>query len=207
MKIKYDLYKSPPRKIGGKEVTRLHARVADSHTVSMTDLAGRIQRSSTLTKTDMMAALSEIGERFLEELQNGNRVHLEGVGYFQMTLTCPPDIKDRTDVRAESVHFKSIAYTPEKKLRKHLRHTKFVRSDRSGHTLDYSGTELVGILTDYFKDHDYITRSELESVCVMTRSTAYRRIKAWIAENKMKKIPGIDAYSPVPGNFGVSREE
>lgn len=34
----------------------------------------------------------------------------------------------------------------------------------------------------------------------------FRRIKAWIGEKKLKKIPRIDAYSPVPGNFGVSRE-
>lgn len=188
-------------------VTRLHARVADTHTVGITDLEGSIQRSTTLTRTDLRAALVEIGERFLEELQNGHRVHLEGVGYFQMTLTCPPDIKDRSEVRAESIHFKSIAYTPEKYLRKHLKHTKFVRSDRSGHTVDYSGIELMGILTDYFKDHDYITRSELEEVCGMTRSTAYRRLKAWREEGLMKKITGIDAYAPVPGNFGVSREE
>lgn len=207
MRVKYDLYKSPPRKTGEKEVTRLHARVADVHTVSMTDLSGTIQRSTTLTRTDLKAVMSEIGERFLEELQKGNRVHLEGVGYFQMTLTCPPDIRHRDEARAEAIRFKSVSYKPEKDLRKQLKGTKFVRSDRSGHTLNCSEGELAGILTGYFGNHDYITRHELENLCCMTRSTAYRRIKGWIKENKMKKITGIDAYSPVPGNFGVSREK
>lgn len=206
-KIEYDLYKSPPRKIRGKEVTRLHARVANTRTISMLGQGEGIQRATSLTRTDVLAVMSEIGERFLEALRDGHRVHLEGVGYFQMTLTCPPDVKERNDVRAESIHFKSIAYTLEKNLRKHLRSVKFIRSERGEHTLELSDVELLGILTDYFKDHTYITRSELEYVCGMTRSTAYRRIKTWIAEGKMKKILGIDAYSPVPGNFGVNREE
>lgn len=203
MSIKYDLYKSPPGKEGKETVTRYHARVADAHTVGTTEWSKSIHRP----RTDLKAAMMEISDRFLEELQNGNRVHLEGIGYFQMTLSCPPDIKSRNGVRAEAIHFKSIAYTPEKQLRKQLKGTKFVRSDRSGHTLNSSDTELTEVLTGYFKDHDYITRRELETMCYMTRSTAYRRLKVWVREGRMKKIPGIDAYAPVPGSFGVSRME
>lgn len=205
MKVEYDLYKSPPRKIGGKEVARLHARVANTKTVSIADMEEAVQKSTSLTKTDVKAVVHEVGERFLEALQKGNRVHLEGIGYFQMTLVCPPDIKDKNDARAESIHFKSIAYTPEKDLRRKLAATTFVRSERGEHTVVRSDVELMGILTDYFKDHEYITRYDLERVCGMTRSTAFRRIKVWIKEKKLKEISGIDAYSPVPGNFGVSR--
>ena len=39
----------------------------------------------------------------------------------------------------------------------------------------------------------------------MTRSTAYRRIKSWMARNMLEKVVGIDAYRPVPGVFRVSR--
>lgn len=203
MSIKYDLYKSPPKKTEKGTVTRYHARVSDTHTVGTTEWSKSIHRP----RTDLKTAMTEISDLFLEELQNGNRVHLEGIGYFQMTLSCPPDIKSRDGVRAESIHFKSIAFTPEKRLRKQLKGTKFVRSDRSGHTLNSSDLELTEVLTGYFKDHDHITRRELETVCYMTRSTAYRRLKAWVSEGRIKKIPGIDAYAPVPGNFGVGRVE
>lgn len=205
-KVEYDLYKSPPRKVGGKEVTRLHARVANAKTVSIADMEEAVQKSTSLTKTDLKAVMHEVGERFREELAKGNRVHVEGIGYFQMTLSSPPDIKDKNDARAESIHFKTVAYTPEKDLRRKLSSTKFVRSERGDHTVVRSEIELMGILTDYFKDHEYITRFDLEDVCGMTRSTASRRIKAWVEEKKLKKILRIDAYSPVPGNFGVSRE-
>lgn len=201
MSIKYDLYQSPPKGTKGTEentVTRYHARVANSRTVGTTEWSKSIHRP----RTDLKAAMAEISDRFLEELQNGNRVHLEGIGYFQMTLSCPADVKSRNEVRAEAIHFKSIAFTPEKKLRKQLKYTKFIRSDRSGHSLSSSEQELEEVLAEYFKSHDYITRRQLEATCYMTRSTAYRRLKTWVSEGRMKLIPEVDAYAPTPGNFG-----
>ena len=54
---------------------------------------------------------------------------------------------------------------------------------------------------------NYKQTIELEAMCYMTRSTAYRRLKEWMCEGRMKKMLGIDAYAPVSGNFGVSRVE
>ena len=33
--------------------------------------------------------LCEMSDRFVEELQKGNCVHIDGIGYFQMTLSRP----------------------------------------------------------------------------------------------------------------------
>ena len=96
-------------------------------------------------------------------------------------------------------------YKPEKAICGKLEGLKFIRSERGGHTKNYSDIELMGILSDYFKYNSYITRLELERVCGMTRSTAYRRIKSWMARNMLEKVVGIDAYRPVPGVFRVSR--
>lgn len=199
MSIKYDLYKSPPKETEEGTVTRYHARVANSRTVGIDEWSKSIHRP----RTDLKAAMAEISDRFLEELQNGNRVHLEGIGYFQMTLSCPTDVKSRNEVRAEAIHFKSVAFTPEERLRKQLKRTKFIRSDRSAHSLGGSEPELAEVLAEYFKSHNYITRRQLEALCYMTRSTAYRRLKTWVAEGRMKLVPEIDAYAPVPGNFGT----
>lgn len=203
MSIKYDLYKSPPKKTAEGTVTRYHARVSDMQTVGTEEWSKGIHRSPI----DLRVAMMDISDRFLEALKEGKRVHLEGVGYFQMTLSCPPDVESRSGVRAEAIHFKSIAYTPEKELRKQLKYTKFIRSDRSGHTLNSSDAELEEALSVYFKDHGHITRRELQSVCAMTRSTAYRRLREWVKAGRMKPVPGIDAYTPVAGNFGMDEAE
>lgn len=204
MKVEYDLYKSPPREVDGKEVVHLHARVARSKTISIWSLGDDIQKATSLTKSDLRAVLCEMSDRFVEELQKGNCVHIDGIGYFQMTLSCPGDVEKEGEVRAESIRFKSVVYKPEKAICGKLEGLKFIRSERGGHTKNYSDIELMGILSDYFKYNSHITRLELERVCGMTRSTAYRRIKSWMARNMLEKVVGIDAYRPVPGVFRVS---
>lgn len=52
MKVEYDLYKSPPREVDGKEVVHLHARVARSKTISIWSLGDDIQKATSLTKSD-----------------------------------------------------------------------------------------------------------------------------------------------------------
>ena len=55
MKVEYDLYKSPPREVDGKEVVHLHARVARSKTISIWSLGDDIQKATSLTKSDLRA--------------------------------------------------------------------------------------------------------------------------------------------------------
>ena len=83
MKVEYDLYKSPPREVDGKEVVHLHARVARSKTISIWSLGDDIQKATSLTKSDLRAVLCEMSDRFVEELQKGNCVHIDGIGYFR----------------------------------------------------------------------------------------------------------------------------
>ena len=71
MKVEYDLYKSPPREVDGKEVVHLHARVARSKTISIWSLGDDIQKATSLTKSDLRAVLCEMSDRFVEELQKG----------------------------------------------------------------------------------------------------------------------------------------
>ena len=141
MKVEYDLYKSPPREVDGKEVAHLHARVARSKTVSIWSLGDDIQKATSLTKSDLRAVLCEMSDRFVEELQKGNCVHIDGIGYFQMTLSCPADVEKEGEVRAESIRFKSVVYKPEKAICGKLEGLKFVRSERGEHTLNYSDIE------------------------------------------------------------------
>ena len=65
MKVEYDLYKSPPREVDGKEVVHLHARVARSKTISIWSLGDDIQKATSLTKSDLRAVLCEMSDRFV----------------------------------------------------------------------------------------------------------------------------------------------
>ena len=75
MKVEYDLYKSPPREVDGKEVVHLHARVARSKTISIWSLGDDIQKATSLTKSDLRAVLCEMSDRFVEGRRSACGIH------------------------------------------------------------------------------------------------------------------------------------
>lgn len=196
MSVEYDLYQTPTPENSGKK-PQLHARVANANTINMKHLAKKIEKSTTISRADMMAVIVELGNAFITELSNGNRLHIEGIGYFQMTLSCPAGVEKPSDIRSESISFKSISFTPEKMLKRQLQGIKFVRSTRSNHSMHTSDAEIQSILAAYFENHSYITRAEFERIFYMTRSTAFRRIKALVKAGFLQRDPTADLYLPV----------
>lgn len=61
-------------------------------------------------------------------LGEGKIVHLDGVGSFRISAKSPT-VKDKHEIRAESVRFRNIVYTPEKQLLRKLSVTRFERSE------------------------------------------------------------------------------
>ena len=74
-------------------------------------------------------------------------------------------------------------------------------------SVDISEIEIDGVLTEHFKEHDYITTKELEQLCGLSNATALRRLKNRVNEGKLTHPGHLRApfYFPVPGNYGVSR--
>lgn len=201
MSVKYDLYETPSPEGAGKKV-KLHARVKTSETVTTKKIAQRIQKGSALTEGSIISVLSALRGAIVDVLKDGHRVHIEGLGYFHMTLQCP-EVSSAKEIRAESIKFKSIAFRPEKELKNEFKSTDFVRAEVKNHSQECSDVGIQMKLTDYFQDHAYITRAEFAELCGLTTTTACRRIKA-LVENGQLKRTGIyrsPIYVPVPGNY------
>ena len=67
----------------------------------------------------------------------------------------------------------------------------------------------VGIMTEYFKDHQYITTKDLQYLSGLSNHTALRRLKERVEAGKMTH-PGhrySAFYFPVPGNYGISTDK
>ena len=167
MAVQYDFYKNPSPKDSKKRV-RYHARVVPYGTVDTNKLAQRIHSRCTVTPADVKAVLSSLSDVVIEELKDGNRIHIEGLGYLQITLECPP-IQSTKEIRAESIRFKSVAFRSEAELRKRLRIARFERAPRKNHSS--------GLLAGYFATHDHITRIGFQTLYGFTRTTANRRLK------------------------------
>src|SRR5574344_257318 len=63
-----------------------YGRAVHPSTVSLEVIAERIQRTSSMTKGDVLAVLTEMISVMKDELQNSNKVKLDGLGTFAIGL-------------------------------------------------------------------------------------------------------------------------
>lgn len=185
MSVKYDFYETPQPK-SNKRQPRFHARVVGSETVSTREIANQIAGRCSVTTSDVIAVLDALRYVAVLEMGRGNQIHLEGFGYFKPTLTCPP-VKSTKEIRAESISFKSVAFRPEISLKKELRHITIEKTQEKNHSRKLSNEQILELLERYFKDHPYITCLNFRRLCGFTASTADRRLKALVAEGKLKR--------------------
>ncbi len=203
MSIHYDFYQNPPKQGAGRR-EKLHARVITRNTVSLNDLAELMHQTSSLTRGDVLGATTLLVDYIIMHLKNGCRVHFDGLGYFQLTLTCPP-IQSASEIRAESVKVKSLSFCPDHAARKAIKGATFVRQPEKRHSKEQTAEDLDNLLTRWFAGHDSITRVEFQGLSGLTRSTANRRLQALEAagrlcrEGRVRKFP---YYCPAEGCFG-----
>lgn len=196
MALHYDLYENPLP--DGKRRKRLHARVVTQGTTGTEDLVDRIHDRCSLTPGDVRAALSELADVMAYELAHGKRVHLEGLGYFQLTLEMPP-VREAKDIRSGSIHVKSIAFRPEVGFKERFLSLELRRAREKNHSSVCSDEKIERLLAGYFEQHDHLTSLQFQSLCGLTRSTAQRRLKTLLAEGKLRKTGhrGAPLYIPV----------
>lgn len=206
MPVKYDFFLTPQPKDKQQKV-RYHARTVVNHTLTNKDIATEISKRCTIRKAEAMAVMEEMSEIFLQKLAEGHAIKLTGIGTFHISAKSP-SIRTKNEVRAESIKFGGIVFRPEKKLLRQLSGTKFQKVMHSQTSSEISDIEIDGMLTEYFKDHTYITTKELQQLCGLSNHTALRRLKQRVEEGRMTH-PGhrhSAFYFPVPGNYGISRE-
>ena len=201
----YDLFRTPQPK--DKKKVRYHARSVVTSKVDTQDLVRIIAQRSAFKEGVVTGVLVSLKDVLSELLADGKSVQLDGVGAFRISAKSP-SVRDRREIRAESIEFKGVVYKADKKLLRKLSATKFLRTKDSHCSEDISEIEIDCVLTEFFKDHDFITTKELEQLCGLSNATALRRLKDRVNEGKLTHPGHLRApfYFPVPGNYGVSRE-
>ncbi|MDH6303638.1 putative histone-like DNA-binding protein [Parabacteroides sp. PF5-5] len=187
MGLNYDFYQNPLPKSGNRKA-RLHARVIPQGTIDLEEIAELIHESNTMTTADVKGVLAALTRLMSKKLLNGYRIHLEGLGYFQLTLSCPP-IETPKEIRAESVRVKSVTYRPDTIMKKEFGKAHCNRVKEKSHSSNYSETEIDKILATYFMDNTYITNRQFQRICALTPSTAYRKLTQLMAAGKLKRSP------------------
>ena len=185
MSIAFDFYASPEPDEEGK--TRYHARPVTHQTISTERIVYDIHKKCSLTEGDARGALVALSESLASFLSDGFRVHLEGLGYFQVTLSCPKDANPKK-TRAQSIRLKSIKFRADKDLKSRLADTVLVRSTIKKHSARLSVQAIDKRLAAYFQKKQMLTRKDFESLCGMTKTTAQRHLGRLVQEGKIKNI-------------------
>jgi predicted histone-like DNA-binding protein len=201
MGLFYDFYQNPPEE-GSDKKPKLHARVVPSGTIDSDEIAKEIHEMSTLTTGEVQAALSLFAERLIYHLSHSQRVHWKNVGYFEFALSCPP-VSSTKEIRAESIHPKTLVFRPEKEVKEKIKHIPLTRTPEKRHSRHYSEAEIDELLATHFTSYPHITSREFRQLCGFARTTASRHLKRLITEGKLQTIGHNRSplYKPRKGHY------
>lgn len=207
MKVQFE-FAPIPQPQSKETKLRYYPRVVNRHLVKTREISAEIQHACSLTEIDVNAVLDALSRSLSNYLRQGNRVHLQGIGFFDVTLTCP-ETRDPKKMRPSQVTYKGINFRPDKDLKSRIADLTAERGKvRNNRSASLSDTAIDKRLTEYFAEHPVLTRYDLQRVCQMTKITAIRCIRRLLGEGKIKNIglKNQPIYVPVPGHYGVSAD-
>lgn len=186
MEIEYDLYENPGKEVG--DSPRLHAKVVTKNVVTTKNLRENITRKCTATPADVAAVLTAISDELYDALSNGYSVHIDGLGYFSLSLSCNSEVgsgnMDNVDVWVRGIKF-----VPEKVFVEKFETANLVRvKDESRHSEKITDEEVMKRLETYFAKKQYMQRTDFEELTGFNLSKSSRYIKRLVDSGVLKNI-------------------
>ena len=203
MAIQFELYKSPARK-DEEDKELYHARVVNFQHIDTDYLAKEIQQATSLTEGDVKAVLESLSHFMGSRLREGERVHLDGIGYFRVSLTTIEPVVAATKRKLTKVKMAGVKFRADQKLKNEIGTIKAKALKANEHSAKLTDKEIDRRLTNYFATRPFMTRNDFQSVCGMMRTTAMRHIRRLRTEGKLKNEGTMlqPIYVPVSGYYG-----
>lgn len=186
MAIRFEWYENPTNT--EEEKTLYHARPILNGSADTKEIATQIQELCALTEVDVNAVLNALSYVTSTHLKEGKRVHLNGLGYFQLSLSCDEEIEADTKYRNTKVKVKTVRFRADQELKDRIGETKLVHSAHGTHSKKLSDEHIIKRLHTHFSKQPILTRKEFQQLCGMTRTTASRRIQKLREAGVLKNI-------------------
>ena len=181
-------------------------------TITTDDLAKTIAGRCTVKEPDIKGVLAALGQVLRETLLDGDRLKVEGIGTFGLSLALkktyldgrkrhPKALYER--IAASDIRIGRITFTPDTELRKAMDEAVFVSSGvRADEPLERE--EVDEYLTSHFASQNWITRREFETHFDISRNQALQWLKTLVADGALRPLGANNArfYIPVPGHYG-----
>lgn len=193
MAIKFDLFENPVKE--GVSAPKLHAKVITKDVVTTREIREAIRRKCTVSPADVAAVITALNDELYENLSNGYAVHLEGIGYFSLSLKCAPDINPKY-IKDDDVQVRSIKFTPDKDLIDRFQSVYLERKvDEAHHSAKLDEEEVKQKLAEYFKTHSFLQRRDFERLTGFNASKSTRVIRELVKDGVLKNAG--TKYQPV----------
>ena len=204
MAILFDWYENPDSYDKSPEDKILHPRLRLNGSRSTDELRRDIQARCSLTETDVTAVLDAVSHVMGRELAEGRQVHLDGIGYFRVSLTTIEPVVAATKRKLTKVKMAGVKFRADQKLKNEIGTIKAKVLKANEHSAKLTDKEIDRRLTNYYATRPFMTRNDFQSVCGMMRTTAMRHIRRLRTEGKLKNEGTMlqPIYVPVSGYYG-----
>ena len=173
--------------------------VVNSKLTTTKELAEYINFACSVTESDVAAVLQALGKCVCDELLDGNRVELEHLGTFSLSLTCGrKKLEDR--VTKNDIRVKNILFTPCAEMKQAMRHAEIV-SGGPNPNKQLSDEVIERRLVKYFEVHEFMQRRNFESVCECSRYTATKKLKELVKSGKLRAMGAKNIRFYVKGSL------
>ena len=193
MAIPFEFYANPTP--DPQAPKRYHPRVVARGTVSLKEIVDTVSARCTLNAADVHAAVTAIEQVVSENLANGYRVRLDGLGAFSLTLSAP-EVADPTKVRAQNVEVKSVTFAPDKSFVAHSQKQGFERSAEKPHSADVTIDQVKTLVAEFLGTNTFVRRADIERLAGLTKSTAQRMVKTLLRSGFLRNVSG-DEHHPL----------
>lgn len=116
-------------KTGAENKTRYYGVPVTSGQISTSELAGHVAARCSLTRGDVLAAISELGDLILESLRSGYTVDLDRLGSFFLSAGSE-GYENPKDCTPHRVKARRICFKMSTRMRSELKYIKFERKTR-----------------------------------------------------------------------------
>lgn len=188
----YDIIQKPPR--GRSEGSEYYIVPVYCGTVDVEQMAEEICLSCSLTRSDVIAAISALSERMAAALKSGHKVRMNGLGTFRLRLTTPTKELQATDHVAKHITVRDVAFKAEQKFESNFLNVNFERTDHS-RTLRRVEAEdvLREKLRTYFDEHEFLRRPHVEAMAHCGKTTAKTLLTRLVSEGYLTNVGTLRA--------------
>ena len=178
---------------------QLAVTVVNSKLITTKELAEYINFACSVTESDIAAVLQALGKCVCDELLDGNRVELDHLSTFSLSLTCGrKKLEDR--VTKNDIRVKNILFTPCAEMKQAMRGADIV-SGGPNPNKRLTDEVILRRVAKYLDEHEYMQRREFESVCECSRYTATKKLKELVRSGKLRAMGSKNVRFYVRGSL------